>query len=83
MMRFGNGCEVAQLENGQLEDQEGFRTCSLTKKKKVSWTCVSVRQSDSGVEVRNSNDPNKLTTHFTDEEWQNFVAGVKRGEFDF
>lgn len=44
--------------------------------------CVEFRRVDDGVEVRNSKRPDAGTIHYTDSEWQAFIAGVKNGEFD-
>jgi hypothetical protein len=44
--------------------------------------CVEVAPDDTGgVKIRNSNDPDSYTLHFTAREWAAFVAGVKAGEF--
>lgn len=44
--------------------------------------CVGVAQKDGVVAVRNTNDPDKTTALFTNEEWKVFVDGVKAGKFD-
>jgi hypothetical protein len=46
-------------------------------------TCVTVAHKEDVVAVRDSKDPSKMTLSFTKDEWQDFVAGVKNGEFDF
>lgn len=44
--------------------------------------CVEFRRVEDGVEVRNSQRPDAGIIHYTDSEWQAFIAGVKNGEFD-
>jgi len=44
--------------------------------------CVEVAMEQSGVAVRNSQDPDKRTIIFTKDEWKAFLLGVKSGEFD-
>lgn len=43
--------------------------------------CAEVLDEYGDVFVRNSRDP-QTTVTFTIEEWQEFVEGIKRGEFD-
>nr|WP_062340527.1 DUF397 domain-containing protein [Herbidospora sakaeratensis] len=45
--------------------------------------CVEVARLDEGqVGVRDSKDRNGTALVFTQNEWQAFIGGVKRGEFD-
>lgn len=44
--------------------------------------CVEVRFVGESVPLRNSRDPDGPILVFTAREWDAFVAGVKRGEFD-
>ena len=44
--------------------------------------CVEVRFLGGNVPLRNSRDPDGPVLVFTAPEWDAFVAGVKRGEFD-
>jgi len=44
--------------------------------------CVEVALKPEGVAVRNSDDPNKTTVFYTNEEWEAFTKGVKDGQFD-
>jgi len=81
-VRFGNGLMFTQQPNGQWADEEGFKTpggTHITNR----HTCVSVRHQNRTVEVRNSEDLNKVTTSFTLDEWKTFTEGVRNGEFDF
>lgn len=45
-------------------------------------TCVEVCFVGENVPLRNSRDPDGPVLVFTAREWDAFVAGVKRGEFD-
>jgi hypothetical protein len=45
-------------------------------------TCVGVKIGSRGVWVRNTSDPDKITTRFTKREWRLFIEGVKKGQFD-
>jgi len=44
--------------------------------------CVEVRVDTTGVDVRNSKDPQGPAVRFTPEEWTAFIAGAQGGEFD-
>lgn len=45
--------------------------------------CVEVRVlGNRGVEVRHSQDPKGPTIQFTRDEWNAFLEGVHKGEFD-
>ncbi|MCW6008245.1 DUF397 domain-containing protein [Micromonospora sp. CPCC 205371] len=45
-------------------------------------SCVEARRHEGHVEVRNSKAPEAGTVRFTTEEWDSFLYGAKRGEFD-
>ncbi|HEX5495300.1 MAG TPA: DUF397 domain-containing protein [Mycobacteriales bacterium] len=45
-------------------------------------SCVQARRRADLIEVRNSKDPNAGTVRFTTEEWDSFLDGAKKGEFD-
>ena len=45
-------------------------------------SCVQARRYDGLVEVRNSKSPGAGTVRFTAEEWDSFLDGAKKGEFD-
>jgi hypothetical protein len=45
-------------------------------------SCVQARRNDGQIEVRNSKNPAAGSVHFTAEEWDSFLFGAKRGEFD-
>lgn len=62
-------------------DEDGFFVSSrtfITNRR----TCVAVKISDIGIEVRSTKDPTKNTLMFSREEWEAFLAGAKSGEFD-
>ena len=44
-------------------------------------SCVEARRFEGLVEVRNSRTPN-TTVYFNTEEWDSFLDGAKKGEFD-
>jgi hypothetical protein len=57
----------------------------------VSWrtssfcstgACVAVAVADDSVMVRDSKDPQRPALVYSTQEWRDFVAGVKSGEFD-
>jgi hypothetical protein len=45
-------------------------------------SCVQARRHAGQIEVRNSKNPTAGTVHFTLEEWDSFLDGAKKGEFD-
>ena len=45
-------------------------------------SCVQARRHEGLVEVRNSKNPGAGTVRFTIEEWDSFLDGAKKGEFD-
>ena len=45
-------------------------------------SCVEVRRHAGLIEVRNSKRPQGSSVHFTVEEWDSFLDGAKKGEFD-
>ena len=45
-------------------------------------SCVEARRHGEHIEVRNSKNPTAGTVQFTVEEWDSFLFGAKRGEFD-
>ncbi len=45
-------------------------------------SCVEARRHNGLVEVRNSKNPEAGTVRFTVEEWDSFLYGAKRCEFD-
>lgn len=62
-------------------DKDGFFVSSrtfITNRR----TCVSVKISDAGIQVRNTKDSTKTTLMFSRDEWEAFLVGAKAGEFD-
>ena len=51
------------------------RTCD-------SGACVGVARRSESVLIANTNDPNGSVINFTTEEWCQFLAGAKLGDFD-
>jgi hypothetical protein len=45
-------------------------------------SCVEARRHQGAIEVRNSTDRDGGTVRFTTEEWDSFLDGAKKGEFD-
>lgn len=45
-------------------------------------SCVEARRHAGQIEVRNSKRPEESTVLFTVEEWDSFLYGAKKGEFD-
>ena len=45
-------------------------------------SCVQARRHAGLIEVRNSKNPGAGSTTFTVEEWDSFLDGAKKGEFD-
>jgi hypothetical protein len=45
-------------------------------------SCVQARCHAGWIEVRNSKSPEAGTVRFTAEEWDSFLDGAKKGEFD-
>jgi hypothetical protein len=49
----------------------------------ANGNCVEVQfRLDGGADVRNSRDPDGPVLHFTAAEWDSFIDGVRKGEFD-
>ena len=44
--------------------------------------CVEVRRHDTSIQVRDSKDPNGPVLTFTPAEWDAFIDGARKGEFD-
>jgi len=61
--------------------KDGFHTSSITRFLPIK-TCVAVKVGEAAVEVRDTKDASSPTLSFTPAEWDAFVQGVKKGEFD-
>ena len=44
--------------------------------------CVEVGAVEGGIAVRDSKDPQGAVLRYTADEWRDFVAGAKNGDFD-
>ena len=51
------------------------RTCE-------SGACIGVARRGESVLIRNTNSPEGLVIEFSTEEWRQFLAGAKLGDFD-
>jgi hypothetical protein len=49
----------------------------------ASTACVEVAQTENRVLVRDSKQPGRVPLEFTTAEWAAFLAGARRGDFDF
>ncbi|MGD0239261.1 MAG: DUF397 domain-containing protein [Streptosporangiaceae bacterium] len=47
-----------------------------------SGACVQVARQGDNVLIGNTNDPDGRVSEFTVDEWRNFLAGAKLGDFD-
>lgn len=47
------------------------------------FDCVAVAHKDGTIAIRDTKDNHKTTLQFTKSEWQAFIDGIKKGEFDF
>lgn len=45
-------------------------------------SCVQARRQGGLIEIRNSKNPDGGTVRFSIEEWDSFLDGAKKGEFD-
>ncbi len=72
--------KVAVPEVRNPHEAEGFKTSSITRFLPIK-TCVAVRIGGT-VDVRDSKDVSSPTLSFSTAEWDAFVQGVKKGEFD-
>lgn len=61
-------------------EKDGFKTSSITRFLPIK-TCVAVRIGGT-VDVRDSKHVSSPTLSFTTAEWDAFIRGVKKGEFD-
>ena len=63
----------------EFSDEE-FVTSSFTGTGR--WACVQVARREGVIAVRHSRDDSKTTLEYSSDEWQAFIDGVKKGEFD-
>jgi hypothetical protein len=47
-----------------------------------SGQCVAVARRGESVLIRNTSNPDGLASEFTRDEWRQFLAGAKLGDFD-
>jgi predicted secreted Zn-dependent protease len=65
----------AQISVSRNIDWRISRTCD-------AGVCVGVARQGEFVLIRNTGDPDGPVSEFTLEEWREFIAGVKLGDFD-
>ena len=60
------------------------QSAAVWRKSSLSGTnaCVEIAIVDGKVAVRDSKDPTGPVLEFTPREWEAFVGGVRKGEFD-
>jgi hypothetical protein len=66
------------LDGARQTGQPSWRRASFC----ASNECVEVTQRNGMIVMRNSKEPSGRVLHYTTEEWQSFIRGVKAGEFD-
>jgi hypothetical protein len=59
-------------------EQPAWRKASFC----ASGECVEVAQRNGMIVLRDSKEPLGSMLHYTTDEWQSFVRGIKAGEFD-
>ena len=69
----------AVVNQTKFDDAE-FQTSSSTRR--ITHQCVMVAIRPDVVAVRHTRDPEKTTLEYTHGEWEAFIDGVKKGEFD-
>jgi hypothetical protein len=65
-----------------MGDKAGHEPTWCTAKRCDGGACVEVRTVGQSVLVRSSGDASGICVTFSREEWQEFVAGTKDGDFD-
>ena len=63
-----------------MENTEGWMGSSRSAGN--GGSCVEARRHGDLIEVRNSKNPAIATVRFTVAEWDSFLDGAKKGEFD-
>ena len=68
-----------QKVNVEFQDNEFVKSTQS----QYSWNkCVMIARKDGFVGVRDSKDSEKNTLIFTNDEWEAFLDGAKKGEFE-
>jgi hypothetical protein len=75
-----SSCSSTVREIELISDDEGWMVSSRSAGN--GGSCVEARRHDGVIEVRNSKNRAAGTVVFTTEEWDSFLFGAKRGEFD-
>ena len=66
------------LDGARRTGQPSWRRASFC----ASNECVEVTQRNGMIVMRNSKEHSGRVLHYSTEEWQSFIRGVKAGEFD-
>ena len=64
------------------KEKDGFLCATVTRKGAIFTNCVAVKRDEQGVHIRDTKDLTDNTLHFTNSEWDAFLQGIKRGEFN-
>ena len=72
--------QINSVVNHTKFDDSEFQTSSSTRR--ITRQCVMVAIRPDVVAVRHTRDPAKTTFEYTRGEWEAFIDGVKKGEFD-
>jgi putative sterol carrier protein len=66
---------------GGRKEHDGFVCSSITRKTILGQNCVAVKLGET-VQLRDTKDSKDTTLSFSRYEWDAFLQGVKKGEFD-
>lgn len=61
---------------------ELFIKSSASQPGGIITRCVAIARTDEVVALRDTKDPSKRTLLFSHDEWNAFLTGVRKGEFD-
>ena len=70
-----------QMINGRKQSKDGF-ICSSATPEKYYQRCVAVKITADAVMVRDTKDKNDTTLTFNHNEWNAFLDGVRKNEFN-
>ena len=70
-----------KIVNGRKQSDDGF-VCGTETSVIPYRSCVAVKRANNAVMVRDTKDKMNTTLTFTHDEWNAFIKGVKKGEFD-
>ena len=61
---------------------DGFVCSSITRKTVLGQNCVAVKRQGALVQLRDTKVEKDTTLSFSTDEWDAFIQGIKKGEFD-